>query len=801
MTIAATHRCLHLVAAGIQRVDVDIWFLELAERVVWLVPLHGVATADKTPLLRFDSCRSRRVTTDRDAHPGDEPGFATSLQEKLCIAGETSPEDSALQLTKALFACVLLTLLLASAQQSFAASGTSTAASAPQRTAPVASVSSIGTMLVEGSVVNETTAKPTTLAIGQTVSGVVGVQKQGRILAFDVQIGNYQNTSDGTLAVKLCEGDVCSDGAAPLAGSSDNQYLEIPLRHPIEVTAGRTLRYTLTRTAGTNPLAVWTYPDAAAATMMPDGASQPRVLKIGLRYKIGGVLKLAIELACGVLLFVWLALKKVSFRTWVIAGMLLAAGLILAMIVVSGKKTSVHPDEFSHVAAYQYYVHHLLPPAVDSPATISSTSVWGFSYLFELDVVYDIAARVTGQLRQWALSDVLACRLFQFGLWSILCILAMCRRHWAAVLCVVLLTPQVWYVFSYFNADSFPLFLALIAAGLVSDRRNGLHEFLRTGNMRYPALWVAVLCVGLMLVSKSNYLPLIPAFVLWLATLHLNLRARFVSLILAGLLVIGTAHMLKGVLGGVTVFASWYLPLTIVGCLLVAAPALYLGWQWWKDAVTRRIMLRLAGFVLACVVVALPRIAWDVHVNGWPTQKAARIHAVEEARASYVHKPSTIAQGKGYATMSLASHGVSLEHVAFAPYNWASTSLASAFGVYGYMDKYAPRLIYIALYGLCGIFVLLAFYSARVEHSSHWNALAATVVGSSILILASSLLFSWTFTLEPQGRYLFPILPLLALLVGQGVHGRRRRAFSLLVGAAFILSACSFGFVALPAFA
>ena len=736
------------------------------------------------------------------ATPTQETNHASlhGCMQTACRHREPSLKDRALKLAKILFACVLLALLSACNKQ-HSTTTTPPAASVSQREAPVASVSSIGTMLVHASSGNTASAKPTTMAIGQTISGVVGNQKPGRILAFDVQIGNYHNISDGTLTVKLCAGGACSDGSASLAGSTDNQYLEIPLRHPLEATKGGELRYTLTRTAGTNPLAVWTYSDPAAATMMPDGTSQPRTLKIGLRYKIGGILKLTVEVSAILLLFAWLALKKLDFRTLVIAGMVLAAGLILSMIIVSKDKAGVHPDEVSHIAAYQYYVHHLLPPAVDDPATIPSTSVWGFSYLFELDVVYDIAARVTGQLREWTLSDVLACRLFQFGLWSILCILAMCRRHWAAVLCVVLLTPQVWYVFSYFNADAFPLFLALIVAGLVSDERGGLHEFLRTGDVRRPALWIAALCMGLMLVSKSNYLPLIPAFVLWLAALHLNVRARFVGLILAGLLALGAAQMLKGVLGGVPVFVNWYLPLATIGCLLVVATAVYVCWQWWKGAETRRIMCRLAGFVFVCIVVALPRVAWDVHVNGWPAQKAARIHAVEEARAGHMHKPSTIAQNKGYATMGLASRGVSLEHVAFAPYNWASTSLASAFGVYGYMNIYAPGWIYFVLYGICGMFILLAFYSARVGHPSHWNAFAVVVTGCAILVLASSLLFSWTFTLEPQGRYLLPILPLIAMLVGQGVHGGRRRAFALLVGAAFLLSACSFCFVALPNFA
>lgn len=704
-----------------------------------------------------------------------------------------------MKLIKAAFACVLLAVLSACTEP--AVTATSSPVSAPSQDAVIGSISDAATVLVQATAgKNADNVEPTILAAGQSMSGVIGVRKQGRILAFDVQIGNYQNTSDGRLAVKLCDGNMCSGGSASISNSADNQYLEIPLDHSLDTTVGRPLTYTLTRTIGAYTLAVWTYHDPATTTAMPDGTNQQRVPKIGLRYQGGSVLKLALEITAILLVLCWLAIKKLEFRTLVAAGMVLAAGLILGMVIVSSDQTSVHPDEFSHVAAYDYYAHHLLPPAINDPATIPSTSVWGFSYLFELDVVYDIAARLTGQVRQWTMNEVLAGRLFQFGLWSILCILAMCRSRWATVLCVILLTPQAWYVFSYFNADAFPLFLALIAAGLISNERSGLNEFMRSGNMKPATLWIAILCVGLILVSKGNYLPLVPAFILWLAVQHLNLRASFAGLIIAGLLALGSAHMLEGVLGSTPVFANWYLPLVVLGCLLIAGTAAFLCLRWWNDMQARRIMFRLAGFVLMCIVVASPRIAWDVHVNGWPAEKAASIRSVEEIRAGHDFKPSTIAQNKGYPTIRLAQRGASLKEVAFAPYHWASISLESAFGVYGYMNIFGPDWLYYALYGIAGTFVLLAFYSTWHSSPRRGLAFATVVIGGSTLVLASSLLLSWVSTFQPQGRYLLPILPLIALLLGGTIHGWRKRVCALLIGAAIMLSAYSFSFIALPKF-
>lgn len=674
-----------------------------------------------------------------------------------------------------LLACLLLPLLSACAKQS--------------------------STLVQVSADHARGAKPVVLAAGQAVSGVIATKKQGSILAFDVLIGNYHGRSDGALSVKLCAGIVCAEGRASVANSADNRYLEIPLERPIDVAEGRTLHYELTRIAGVHPLAVWTYPDAATTTAMPDGAREPRVLKIGFRYKAGSVAKLSLEIGMISLLLVWLILKKLDFQTATTVAMVFAAGLILAMIVVSAEKSRVHPDELSHVAAYQYYVNHLLPPAVDDPATIPSTSVWGFSYLFELDVVYDIAARATGQIRAWTLDEVLAGRLFQFGLWCILCVLVLCRRYWATILCVTLVTPQVWYVFSYFNADAFALFLSLIAAGLVADESGGLHDFVRNGNFRRPALWIAALCIGLILVSKRDYLPVVPAFFIWLAVLHLNLRARFVVVILGGLLMLGTGLMLGGVMGNSPYSLHWHRVLMLAGGLAITATTAYLCWKFWRDGQTRRVLLRLTGFAAMCIAVALPRIAWDVHVNGWPAQKDQRVHAVAEERAGYEFKPSTIAKHEGHRVIGLAGRGVSIERVFFAPYHWASKSLASAFGVYGYMDIFAPRWMYWILYGTTCLLILLALYSLRVSRPDHWGPLAVIVGGSAVLVVASSLLLSWISALQPQGRYLFAILPLVAMLLGYGINRRTGRVLSLVVGMAFLISACSFTFVALSAFA
>jgi len=506
----------------------------------------------------------------------------------------------------------------------------------------------------------------------------------------------------------------------------------------------------------------------------------------------------AFEIAVILVFFGWIAVSRISFQWVVVAGMSLASGLILAMLIASpitGK--SVHPDEFAHLGAYEYYVDHLLPPAVDDLATIPSTSVWGTSYLSELDVVYEIAARATGQLRAFTSNNLLACRLFQFAIWGGLCLFAVVHRRWAVVLSVTLLSPQIWYIFSYFNADAFPLALALIAAGFVSDEYGGLGRFLRTGNLRSPAPWIAALCIGLILVSKANYLPVVLVFLLWLAVIHLGLRWYTVVLAVIGALSVGTSVFVKGAPG----ISEWHMPLTLGGFTLAGGGLALFVWHCWRSGDKRPVFVRLVSFTLLCILIAAPRVAWDVHVNGWPSQKAERIQAVAEARAAPEFKPSIIAQGKGYPTIDLAARGVSLKDVFFAPYHWAATSLTSAFGVYGYMTIFGPNWLYWLMYAIAGLVVLVLLYSLKQNGPEHWLVMTTIVVGGAVLVLASSLLLSWTRELQAQGRYLFAILPMIALLFGHRPGRLPRRTLRLLIGAACICSVVSFAFVALPALA
>src|SRR5690606_487423 len=85
------------------------------------------------------------------------------------------------------------------------------------------------------------------------------------------------------------------------------------------------------------------------------------------------------------------------------------------------------------------------------------------------DVVYFLAGHFTRGVEGLAGSPMAGARLFQNLLWLGLLALAMARRSWAMSLAALLVSPQIWYVFSYFNGDALPLFLSMCAVALVAE--------------------------------------------------------------------------------------------------------------------------------------------------------------------------------------------------------------------------------------------------------------------------------------------------------------------------------------------
>ncbi|WP_291493061.1 hypothetical protein, partial [Desulfurella sp.] len=83
---------------------------------------------------------------------------------------------------------------------------------------------------------------------------------QGTINQVSILQGNYFNTANGILKIKVCNNNKCSEGEQSLLQSKDNTFFAIPLDNPLTISKGQVI-ITIKHTNSTKPLAIWLYPN------------------------------------------------------------------------------------------------------------------------------------------------------------------------------------------------------------------------------------------------------------------------------------------------------------------------------------------------------------------------------------------------------------------------------------------------------------------------------------------------------------------------------------------------------------
>jgi hypothetical protein len=471
---------------------------------------------------------------------------------------------------------------------------------------------------------------------------------------------------------------------------------------------------------------------------------------------------------------------------------LLSAALAMAAVT----SHSVHPDEFNHVAAARYYFGNWLPPSVDDPRIVESYSIYGTSYLNELDIVYLIAAKATLLWSGLGLSDLLSLRLFNVMLLGILLLVAWTQKHvWAGML-VLLMSPQIWYVFSYFNADAFPLFLSIVLALLAAPNDSPISRFVQGGEVRLTALAIFVVALGLLLISKRNYLPVVLIVGMLLCMRHLGMRTWCAILAAAGVALI----LFRVVAGPDLVYmfpltARFFAP---AGMTMLAAAGIHSLYKVVRTPDLWTPFARIALLFGMALLVALPRIGADYRANGAPTQKHISMSKAAEHYADKRFKPSTLTlnPSESYPGLHLAAKGAGFDQVFNQPYGWAGNSWRSFLGVYGYMNIFAPAPIYLML-SLCWVVLMVAAVLFSGKNRVARRALILASVGISLVAL-SSLVHSWANDFQPQGRYLFPGIAMIAIFLLDQPQLARTRLISYGVILAYFVGLVSFIGFAMP---
>ncbi len=417
--------------------------------------------------------------------------------------------------------------------------------------------------------------------------------------------------------------------------------------------------------------------------------------------------------------------------------MAVAVALIMIMAVISEK--NVHPDEYVHIDASKYYQKNWLPPSIEDPEIRHTYSVYGVSRLNKPEVFYFFSGKFAELTSFIHVKPFRLLRLFNVFLFGCLLLYTIKSEGARSMAMPFLISSQIWYVFSYTNSDAFALSIAFLVGIQVVTPGSMFNTFLRQQSdkrlfVRYLLLGCLLGCLFLL---KKNFYPYI-AFV-------------------------------------ITVLA----------------------WQIWEMgdreeqilAVKRLSLLTLIGLTLFGL-----RVGADYSVNG--LDKAEKLESMRLETAGPLYNPQTDLH-KRHIHLSMKKRGASLTHIVEVKRFFEKT-FRSAFGVYGYFTVSGPFRYYDMVrwtgVALLSVFLGLVFLRPWREN----GFIAVSCLFFSLLLITVSLHHSWTKDFQAQGRYLFPIVPMLGIVYAKSHKYLKGPLFTSLFIAMFLLSAYSFIFVALP---
>ena len=415
---------------------------------------------------------------------------------------------------------------------------------------------------------------------------------------------------------------------------------------------------------------------------------------------------------------------------------LFAAALMLAMVLLS--KFNAHPDEYLHFETARYFVSHWFPPPLNDPVIAPTFSHYGVSYMRDLDAAYFLMGKFMALFPAWLASPEIAARLFNVTLFIILGAWLTGRLQASLAPFVLLISPQIWYVFSYVNGDAWALTLAMLVVVQLAAENSLLNRYLQADNwsksVRGGVCFAAVL--ALLLLAKRNYYLFVP----------------FVFLV-----------------------AIWKSAL------------------WGARGMILRPIQKWAVIALLTAAFYFPLRAAHEAINGFDVPRLQQEQAEKYAAPRF--KPSEIAAGKGSPRLALRNQGVPFLDL-LTERSWPEESFQSFCGVYRWMTLKGNEYYYLTMGLLYGVLLTLLFLRvARVSWPD--AAFVASVFGTMLLVVLVSAYHSWTADYQPQGRYLFPILPMVAFLFHRYRESLRSPAFYLLFGGLFACSIYSFIFTGL----
>ncbi len=384
--------------------------------------------------------------------------------------------------------------------------------------------------------------------------------------------------------------------------------------------------------------------------------------------------------------------------------MMLIMGLITTMAIIS--RPHAHPDEHAHLQAALYFENTNTLPAACEKDTLKTYTNYGTSRLNTDEITYYLAGKYLKLLDIVPTDFYLKLRSFNLLLFAILLGIAITRPAARLLFLPVLISPQVWYLFSYFNSDAFALFTALLVGYQVACPNTLFRRLITSEQLArfWPALLGLGLLFSLVLITKKNY--------------------YFFTLFL---------------LGAAGVFA----------------------WQYRNQ----RAVLAQAGKPIALVAVGAAALfsLWVASLHAiYPNDREAAIMECREQTAETKYKPSTPIEDK-YWSLSLDERDIDI--LTMIGYGWPKQVFKSMFGNYAYVALPGSPLYYQILATLLSVLCLYLIYAA-IRFGNNTQRLLLLGAGALFAALVAITIYkSWTVDYQPQGRYYFAMIPILGTLM------------------------------------
>lgn len=422
------------------------------------------------------------------------------------------------------------------------------------------------------------------------------------------------------------------------------------------------------------------------------------------------------------------------------AAYLFAAGLLGAVFtcIYTGLRSPfwLNPDEYDVKAAVNYYFTHFMPPDIRSDIISDSFPVYGTSRHFEWNLFYLYAAKVG----QFFSDPTLRMRLFSLVIFALMAGIALknIRKHYA-LLFVLLLTPQVWYIFSYSTSDALDFFAGFLSLYELLEENSMLNRLLREPYERRHILYYGLLSILFihLLWAKASFYPI-------LVFLFLILLIRLL-------------HQEKRERGAL--FRKY---LILVG-------------------------LTLGIFVIRYMITDYPYYGFN---------KLGVVIEVTERQAEYGYKPSTPPIEQAY-SMSFFGKGITLGEL-LTQYEFHKNlfrTFAGFFGSYAFGEGnwyyILMGLFYAALLGW------ITWRFVRMRDRQKWQEYGA-VMFCCFLQYALIVFNSWFIDFQPQGRYLLPVLFFVSYLIARTDQPEKDRLLRGILVCTCLLSLFAFWHVGVP---